>query len=106
MRFGEGVPGGLCGQAPGPRRLSLEGPFSREGGHLQADEAALVDAHLIQKLLHPCRHIECSVGRRGPQLVTEPGEKVLADYDDWAIAELRRNEPVCTGWMLLEASTG
>src|SRR5690242_3439170 len=33
-----------------------------------------------------------------PQLVTAAGERILADYDDWAIRELRRTRLVSSGW--------
>jgi hypothetical protein len=36
------------------------------------------------------------------ELVVKEGEEILADYDNWAIAELRRLELVWSGWLRLE----
>jgi hypothetical protein len=38
-----------------------------------------------------------------PALVTEEGEKILAAYDDWAIAMLRKHKMVWSGWGPMQA---
>src|SRR5262245_1716421 len=79
---------------------------------LTQETGRFVDAHLIPRALtklssqgHP--YMQMGVGvkpvRRwsswyDSELVTQAGEKILADLDSWAISELRRQMLVWSGW--------
>jgi hypothetical protein len=79
---------------------------------LTLKEGSYVDSHLIPKALtRPATRgsplIQAGMGSKpvrrwtswyDSELVTAEGEKVLSDFDNWAIVELRKHKLVWSGW--------
>lgn len=74
-------------------------------------EGRFVDSHLLPKALTKCDGLGSGLTQMGngiterrfsswydPKLVTAEGENILAQYDDWAITELRKHRLVWSGW--------
>ena len=78
-----------------------------------------MQSHLLPKALTSAEGlgpglIEMGNGRTGrrssswydPRLVTEAGERILAEYDNWAIQALRAQQLVWSGWGPMQELSG
>lgn len=86
--------------------------FSRDGVcKLTGDSGRFVDSHLLPKALTKADGlapglVQMGNGRKEKRssswydqhLVVAAGERILAEYDDWAIRVLRRHAMVWSGW--------
>jgi|SRR5665213_971646 len=78
---------------------------------LTMESGRFVDSHIIPKSLTRAEGLEPGLAQLGngrmerrwsswydPSLVIETGEKILSDYDSWAVAVLRKHKMVWSGW--------
>lgn len=88
-------------------KLSQQGVCKLTGWEGQFVRAHIFPAALTRPAISGASLIQAGEGTRPVRrwsswydraLVTREGENILAEYDDWAIAELRRTRLVWSGW--------